>query len=797
MTTLLITEDSDMKAYMIPLMAAICLACSREMPVEDPSLVPMTFIATTETSAKTTLGADYSIRWSTADEITVFSSTGTTGSAFKAASTSDEGRTATFSGLSPQSVTGYYYAVSPASSTARLESEQGIISAAIPTSQTGVQDSFAANANLSVAKVNAYAQDSDNILHFKNAGALLSFIIPGNYISRIRIQSRNPDVAMTGKASISYNDGTPTVTPSSQTRNYVEVNFPEGSIGKRYYAVVYPGNYDQGFYITFYNSGGQFNRYTSTKGLNLQRNANIRLIEKNWTVNDDRNSNTQKGTELIAPVIHSSAASAAYSTISFSCGSGVRDTYRFYVRDYASMGAGTQVGDLVTGSQKYGNYEYTFRGLVVGHTYDLGVGAYSDGYSESVTWLEDVTIATSVSPLYSWEEGRTTLPMPADISLIYGGSEDRNPFEWTQERWQHHVSYTDANDTEHWLFDAFLCNETALYDGNWAFTLVGGSGTYSGTRAKWEKLLDYWFTGGSFKYQTGYWNSNGWNAYNSDWGALVPNSLSCGALDNLEAAIAATAARIGAPPKKRYVIIGLPEPIYYKNYYRGCRGEDMGEDFTSTRYWGSVLGEELDFASTDDRIKAVTWYMDEIRRRFDEKNYNYIELLGFYILEESLSTTSGSYRNNLKKHQVTIPAIAEHAHACNEGLYWIPFADAESYSKWATLGFDKAYYQPGYYFDSGKSLSDALSRIKTNNMGLELELSHTVVAALMGDGADAYRTRLKAYMDQSKSSGVYGAKPLAVFSSTNAWAQLATSTDPLDKALYLQLCDYLSGSALK
>lgn len=790
-----------MKPYLIMLSAAVlALACSREMPAveEEPECFPMTFTACPETPVKTTLGADYSIRWSTSDQITLFASTGTAGASFSVSATEDEGKTATFTGLSPLSANGYYYAVYPASASARLESSEGSISTELPTVQTGVENSFAANAGLSVARVKADATEDADILHFKNVGAILSFTVPGNYITRIKIQSRNPEVPMTGPALIHYNDGVPTLTPTSRTCNYVEVRVPENSIGKRYYAVVYPGNFDQGFTVTFYTSSGSYNRYTATKGLEIARNANIRLIEKNWGVNDDRSSKTVSGTELIAPVISSSASAAADSKISFSCSSGVRSKYHFYVRDYLSMGEGTLVGELNTGSGKYGSYDYTFGGLSVGSTYDLGVGAWADGYTESVSWLEDVTITVSAAVLYSWETGRSTLPVPADLSLVYGGSEDRNPFAWTRDRWQHQVSYVDGSNTEHWLFDAFLCNESALYDGNWSFVMQGGGGTYSGTRAKWEQLLDYWFSGGDFKYQTGYWNADGWNAYNPAWSALVPTSLSCGALDNLEACIAETAARIGPPPGgKRYIIMGLPEPIYFKNYYRGCRGEDMDENFTSTQYWGTLYGNALDFSSPDQRVQAVTWYMDEIRRRFNEKNYTYLELLGFYILEESLSTTAGSYRNEYKKHQQTIPAIAAHAHDCNEGLYWIPYANAESYTKWATLGFDKAYYQPGYYFDAGKSLSDAIGKLKSNGMGMELEFSHTVVAALMGDGADAYRARLQEYLSQSRSSSVYGVHPLAVFSSTDAWEQLATSEDPRDVALYAELCEYLLGSALK
>ena len=276
-----------MKAFdLLPL--ALCLfACSPETPESSGNMVIKTFTAYPEALTRTSLDSSYGIRWSTSDAITVFSGTGSAGTTFNVASTSSDGSVATFSGLTSQSSADFSYAVYPASSCARLVSTEGIISSTLPTVQTGEENSFAPLAGLSVAKVEAGAQDSD-ILHFKNVGALLSFTVPGNYICRVRIESRNENVAMTGPASIDYNGGEPTVVPGSSAKNYVDVLVPEQTLGKRYYAVVYPGNYDSGFKVSFYTSVNYYNRYTSTAPLNLPRNGNVRLIEKNWVLNNDR-----------------------------------------------------------------------------------------------------------------------------------------------------------------------------------------------------------------------------------------------------------------------------------------------------------------------------------------------------------------------------------------------------------------------------------------------------------------------------------------------------------------------------
>lgn len=395
-------------SFALALAAVSCSDALIENEIISPEpqidLIPLTFTAyQEELPTKTSLGADYSILWSGSDAVSLFASTGAAGTSFGVSSTSDEGRVATFTGLTPASSNGYYYALYPHDASARLVSTSGTVLTTLPTVQTGVRDSFAAGANIAVARVDTEASEDANILHFKNVGALLSFTVPGNYITKARIVSRDGSVAMTGPANIAWNDGSPTVSPTTASKNYVEVTFASGNIGKTFYAVVYPGNYSQGFDVWFF-ADASYNKYSSTKALMLRRNANIRLIEKNWGVNDDRASRTQSGTELIAPVISAGgAASATTASITFSCSSGKRDTYKFYYRDAASMGEGTYAGSLSTGSGAYGSYSHTFTGLTTGVTYDFGVSAACEGdsgYGDSpITWLEDITINAAVSDM--------------------------------------------------------------------------------------------------------------------------------------------------------------------------------------------------------------------------------------------------------------------------------------------------------------------------------------------------------------------------------------------------------------
>ena len=94
-------------------------------------------------------------------------------------------------------------------------------------------------------------------------------------------------------------------------------------------------------------------------------------------------------------------------------------------------------------------------------------------------------------------------------------------------------------------------------------------------------------------------------------------------------------------------------------------------------------------------------------------------------------------------------------------------------------------------------------------MGIELEFEYSLVAEVMADGrtgpdgsgnmvftkADVpmLRTRVREYMDAWRSTGFYGVLPIAVYSGTDAWYQLASSKDPGDREIFLELCRFIEG----
>ena len=389
---------SKLISFLLAAIPMIGSCASEPMPAEsaaDTEPIPMTFHADAERGGtRTVLNAGNGITWTTSDEIAVFSETGASGSRFKVDRLDASGSVATFSGLSTTSANGYYYALYPYQQQATLVATSGTINAELPTVQTGVVDSFAPEAALSVAQVNAEAMDDADILHFRNVGALLAVKVPGNYVTAIRITSRDGSVAMTGGADIRYNAGEPVVSPNSRSKNYVQLTGLAGKIGKTVYAVVYPGEYSQGFEVSFITET-TYNTYKSSKALSLKRNGNVYLIDRDWSVNNDRTGPHAGYTRLITPVIAQCAQSGTGAVkMDFSCSSGKKAGYKLYVRDATSMGEGQLVATVTDASIR----SYTFTGLATGASYDFGVAAFPDpenteSLADSETaWFDDITV---------------------------------------------------------------------------------------------------------------------------------------------------------------------------------------------------------------------------------------------------------------------------------------------------------------------------------------------------------------------------------------------------------------------
>lgn len=371
------------------------------------------------------------------------------------------------------------------------------------------------------------------------------------------------------------------------------------------------------------------------------------------------------------------------------------------------------------------------------------------------------------------------VPFLADLDLV--GYYHREPRVWTAERLAPHVSFTDSAGRERWLFEAFLFIEA--HDPVRNLTMSVAPEGYSAGKASWEDQLALW---------------------------LGPE----GGVAALDKAVAAAAGRIGDPPRKRYVVITVPDAILLEHF---------ADKASSTKYWGALDdGREPDFAAVEDQLAALYWYVDRARAMFAALDCKYLELAGFYVVSEDLPVAYGeteAERLNCayKRWETIVPALSAYCHAAGQGLYWIPYHLAAGYRYWQRLGFDQAWMQPNFYWDlhapGAHPFDKTLEAIKAYGMGMELEFEYSLVSSVMaevGQGPDgagrmvfseadvpALKEQLRTYLRRFREAGLYGTAPLALYSGSDALTQLAASPDPEDVALYREICTFIADSPLR
>lgn len=218
--------------------------------------------------SKTSLSGT-SVHWSAGDQVAAFvgitphTSTGTE-------IVSETQAKFTFSDLSADASVSY--AVYPAS--AAVGTHEGGAAVSVPSEQTAVADSFGEGAAVCIAKGDA------SPMVFRNVCGFLAFTFKDSdaaSIASIRIMANEP---MTGQADVHWNNGNPTVEPSSvKSLNAVKLSGTFES-GKTYYVAVFPRDSYTGLTIKITKKDGYVSTYTNPGTLTLARKGNM-VIARN------------------------------------------------------------------------------------------------------------------------------------------------------------------------------------------------------------------------------------------------------------------------------------------------------------------------------------------------------------------------------------------------------------------------------------------------------------------------------------------------------------------------------------
>ena len=379
------------------------------------------------------------------------------------------------------------------------------------------------------------------------------------------------------------------------------------------------------------------------------------------------------------------------------------------------------------------------------------------GEKDLVSSVQQVVFSTAEGAIpYKWEASRTALPTYDNLDLIYGGSQHRLDHGlWDQNRFARHVTYTDANGTERWLFDAFLAIEFVMTQFSGSTLITNANGRNSAGQEAWQALIDYWFTPGQ-------------------------------GFDALDKAVGAAKTRLGNPPKTRKVVMTLPDAIPLAEY----------NNLNSTSiYWGTLDGVKMDFSKPGDRLAALKWYIDQVRKKWNDAGYRNLEFAGFYIINEAIATSKyGGWGPEFTRWDEILPAISKYLHSVNEPLSWIPYYQAYGWSAWEAFEIDYVQMQPNYFWGNNSKFSKSgfKNMLDSAKISMELELDDAILNK--SANSEPYRSRFREYMSMARDFGLYGTREFSYYLADDTLNNLAKSSDPEDVQIFQELCGFVSAN---
>lgn len=191
--------------------------------------------------------------------------------------------------------------------------------------------------------------------------------------------------------------------------------------------------------------------------------------------------------------------------------------------------------------------------------------------------------------------------------------------------------------------------------------------------------------------------------------------------------------------------------------------------------WGELDGVELHPSNESeegrgDRATIAKWYVDECLKRFAEKDYENLQLIGFYWQEENGRIWE---ENGMK--------IADYIHSYGLNFYWVPWFNSYNNTKWKDYGFDATWLQPNYLFyeeqyPDKSQLYKAYDKATAHGMYLEMEL----------DNLRSLQRQIE-YWDVYEEKGVLKDWPLVYYENGSMFPARDNITDPDWKAFHQRM----------
>ncbi len=347
------------------------------------------------------------------------------------------------------------------------------------------------------------------------------------------------------------------------------------------------------------------------------------------------------------------------------------------------------------------------------------------------------------------------------LVLLYGAA--GRP--WTKEELKYYVAHLDSDGRpDDWFYDSFLFINTKFKSGADCVADVNLGKSMSGEgdffamcspnpsdKDDWEELLDFYLGKG-------------------------------GALQTLDDTVGEMSAGIGSAVCKRNVVLTLPYPHITQEAFGAIDGSGHNLNF-------SIKGQSLSPA-TDSRLKAETWFMEEVVRRWSERRYKNLNLLGMYWIFETV------YRSWEVDDHILLKELRKVINSKGLKFLWIPFYATYNFhllESYQDYYFDAAFLQPNFlFYKEGKTIEMASAVAKKCGAGLEMEYYMDLNEPI--SIKNERHIRFREYLNAGVKYGYMNGSACAHFQGAGSLERMYNHKDPVEREFYEDIYHFVNGT---
>lgn len=347
------------------------------------------------------------------------------------------------------------------------------------------------------------------------------------------------------------------------------------------------------------------------------------------------------------------------------------------------------------------------------------------------------------------------------LVLLYGDA--KRP--WTKERLKYYAAHFDSEGfADDWLYDSFLfinpksaTGTDYVADVNLGESMIREGDFFAACspnpsdKNAWDELLRFYFGEG-------------------------------GALQTLDGTVEELSGSIGTPQHSRNVVVTLPYPNITQESFGRMEADGANLNF-------STKGQSFTLA-TDSRLKAEMWFVEQAVKRWKEKQYKNINLLGVYWIFETV------YRSWEVDDHVLLKRLRRYINSNGLKFVWIPFYSTYNFHilrNYQDYYFDMAFLQPNFLFcKEGKTIEEASAIVKESGAGLEmeyyLELDEPITIT------EERHIRFREYLNAGLKYGYMNGAACAPFQGVGLLERMYNHSDSEEREIYDDIYHFVKGT---